>query len=216
MVFAVSTAKGTEEPGTATATDFSGGSEYSPGEVDPETGDPIPQTAVDPETGAEFVAGEILVVDKDSMEIIKVKDNEGKPEKSARALKGKIETVKAEKAHTDEFDDGNIAVDLNYTVQAALTPNDPRYVDGDQYHLPQIGMPAAWNDQTVGAKVCIIGTGWSRGHDDLDGRVEAERSTVGDDPVSTVAGDNVNGHGTLTAGIVGAETDNNLHVAGVT
>lgn len=88
--------------------------------------------------------------------------------------------------------------------------NDP-YL-GSQWHLPQIGVPAAW-DRTLGAGITIgiVDTGVDAAHPDLAPRLLAGWNFV-DANVDT---SDRNGHGTAVAGSAAAAGDNGLGVAGV-
>ncbi|QNE22711.1 S8 family serine peptidase [Kribbella qitaiheensis] len=74
-------------------------------------------------------------------------------------------------------------------------------------------MPQAWDlTKTAGAQtVAVLDTGIDAGHPDLAGRVLAGRNEI---QPGTTPNDN-NGHGTMTAGIIGANTNNGAGVAGV-
>lgn len=63
--------------------------------------------------------------------------------------------------------DGLIHVDT--TVNAQLTPNDPRYLNGSMYGLTKIQAPNAWNTTTGSAAVVVadIDTGFDYNHPDL-------------------------------------------------
>lgn len=110
------------------------------------------------------------------------------------------------------------------------TPNDKHFPK--QWHYELINLPQAW-DVTKGSNnitVAVIDTGVLR-HPDLEPRLVAgfdfisDATAAGDadgpDPDATDEGDDPRGisssfHGTHVAGTVGAATDNNLGVAGVT
>ncbi|MBK7404191.1 MAG: S8 family serine peptidase [Phycisphaerales bacterium] len=96
------------------------------------------------------------------------------------------------------------------------TPNDPQY--GNQWHLPQINAPAAW-DHTHGDGSMIIAftdTGVLKTHSDLAGKFvngyDAYNNIAEDDGGSV---DDINGHGTHVAGCAGAIGNNANGVAGV-
>lgn len=93
-----------------------------------------------------------------------------------------------------------------------LTPNDPYYAT-DQWNLPQINAPAAW-DLTTGSGdvvVAVVDTGVDLSHPDLGSKIVAGYDFVNDD--STPQDDE--GHGTHVAGIAAAVTNNGVGVAGV-
>jgi thermitase len=103
----------------------------------------------------------------------------------------------------------------------ALTPagasNDPGYPK--QWNLDKIGAPAAWA-RTTGAhvRVGIVDAGIDLGHEDLAGRVVAQTSCLdskGDPNKCTGSGQDDVGHGTHVAGIIAANKDNGIGVAGV-
>jgi subtilisin family serine protease len=102
-----------------------------------------------------------------------------------------------------------------------LTPagasNDPGYEK--QWNLVRIGAPEAW-DRTTGAgvRVGIVDAGIDLAHEDLAGRVVAATSCLksqGDPGKCTGTGQDDVGHGTHVAGIIAANKDNGLGVAGV-
>jgi subtilisin family serine protease len=106
---------------------------------------------------------------------------------------------------------GVIYAEPDLRVQAATVPNDPLYAR--QWYLNQIAAPAAW-DITTGSSavtVAMIDTGVSSGHPELAGRLVPGYNFVSDN--SDASDDN--GHGTYTAGLVGALTNNGVGVAGV-
>ncbi|PTL81812.1 S8 family peptidase [Vitiosangium sp. GDMCC 1.1324] len=118
----------------------------------------------------------------------------------------------------------------NLRFHAFKTPNDPGYAR--QWHYPMMNLPAAW-DITTGSSNVVIGvldTGIVK-HPDLDGRVVAgadmisDVSSAGDgngrDTDPTDKGkDQPNGgsswHGSHVAGTIGAVSNDNQGVAGVT
>ncbi|HMA38126.1 MAG TPA: S8 family serine peptidase [Chloroflexia bacterium] len=99
----------------------------------------------------------------------------------------------------------------DYRLHSAWVPNDPFY--SKQWYLAQINAPAAW-DVTTGRDsvvVAMIDTGIAANHPDLAGKLVPGYNFVSDTP--NTADDN--GHGTYTAGLVGAIGNNGLGVAGV-
>ncbi|MHC4545546.1 MAG: S8 family serine peptidase, partial [Planctomycetota bacterium] len=123
--------------------------------------------------------------------------------------------------------------ELNYIVSANLIPNDPLF--SQQWALDKIDAPEAWDTYTGNSDiiVAVIDTGVDYRHGDLDDNMWVNRGEIGgngvdDDEngyVDDVYGyDFINddgdpaddkGHGTHCAGIIAAEGDNELDVAGV-
>lgn len=132
----------------------------------------------------------------------------------------------------------------NYVAKAALTPNDSLYA-GSQSNLTKIAMPAAWEKTTgsSGTVVASLDTGINWNHADLSGKVKFNTSDtagngIDDDGNGTVddtngmdfvnanyvSGKYVNdangplddeGHGTLTASVFAANTNNGQGIAAV-
>ncbi len=117
----------------------------------------------------------------------------------------------------------------NYLRYVHAVPNDPLY--DRQWHYNAIHLPAAWDHVTgtTNVVVAVIDTGVLTGHPDLQGRLvagydlisnattAADGDGLDDDPndPGTPDDDSVF-HGTHVAGTLGAATDNNTGVAGVT
>jgi type VII secretion-associated serine protease mycosin len=100
----------------------------------------------------------------------------------------------------------------DYVYRAFRVPNDPYYAS-DQWNLPQINAPAAWDITTgsISVTVAILDTGVDLGHPDLSSKIVAGYDFVNDD--SSAQDDE--GHGTHVAGIAAALSDNATGVAGV-
>ena len=118
---------------------------------------------------------------------------------------------------------------------ADFTPNDPQY--GSQYHLPKMQLPTAWNTQTGNPSiiVAITDNGTAYNHPDLSQNIwvnagEIPSNGIDDDGngfIDDVRGWDFNfndndpnpagsdNHGTHTAGIAAAVTNNAVGVAGV-
>ena len=94
-------------------------------------------------------------------------------------------------------------------------PNDTHFKDGQQWNLWNYGQngtadqdvdgPEAWGIEKglTYFKIAVIDAGVRTTHEDLQGRVEGDFGTEHD------------GHGTQVAGIIGANTDNALGIAGM-
>jgi thermitase len=99
----------------------------------------------------------------------------------------------------------------NYTAGLLLTPNDPLYPD--QWHLPRISAPVAWDVTTGRADqiIAIIDTGVRSNHPDLVGKVLPGYNFISNNTNS----EDDNGHGTLVAGAAAAIGNNSEGLAGV-
>jgi len=106
------------------------------------------------------------------------------------------------------------SVEINKTrkTQATFVPSDVEYVN--QWALPKIGWDWVYNNVSPngGAKVAIHDTGVDAQHPELAQKVIDGFSVF--DTTSKGKTD-PNGHGTMLAGIVAAQTNNTLGMAGV-
>ena len=101
----------------------------------------------------------------------------------------------------------------NYVGKRNAIPNDPYYPQ--QWHLPHIGMPSAWDEFTGNnvIRVAVIDSGINYLNTDL---VSLSDTGWDYDYVNWNSYPNDdNGHGTLIAGIIGAKTSNSTGVAGI-
>lgn len=108
-------------------------------------------------------------------------------------------------------------VSLDYRRTASAVPNDPGYVYNDQDYLKTVRMPEAW-DRTKGSTaqvIAIVDTGVNGSHEDLYGRVLGGYNALTNTLTAANASTDDNGHGTMTAGIAAANTNNGLGIAGV-
>ncbi len=103
--------------------------------------------------------------------------------------------------------------------RAQATPSDTRYPD--QWHLPKINAPGAWDVETGGNATILIGiidSGISMSnagaldHPDLN---DGARYLLGTDFVDGGTPRDTNGHGTHVCGIAAAESNNAQGVCGV-
>ena len=91
-------------------------------------------------------------------------------------------------------------------------PNDVYYSSYQSNFLNMIKVPYAWQNEFwgTGVKVAIIDSGISTTHNDLKNRIVA---TLDYTTTGTMAEETV--HGSIVAGIIGAEINNNIGIAGV-
>ncbi len=101
---------------------------------------------------------------------------------------------------------------IDYPLELAYQPNDPGFINGDQWNLDKIGADIAWEFSTGRAvKVAVIDSGIDPNHPDLKGQLIRGYNTFdGSDDTSDLCG-----HGTHVAGIVAAAADNAEGVAGL-
>jgi thermitase len=102
-------------------------------------------------------------------------------------------------------------VEKNYIFDPVLAPNDPQY--GEQWHLPKILAPQAW-DLTQGdanVVIAIVDSGVDPYHPDFAGKLVPGYNTYSN---SANTADQY-GHGTEVAGAAGAASDNGLGIASI-
>lgn len=106
-------------------------------------------------------------------------------------------------------DPAGVSGPSGYSPEGAAT--DP--YAGNQWYLSRIGVYNAW-DITMGSpdiRVAVIDTGVDADHPDLAGQIVAQADTVDNDD----SADDDIGHGTHVAGIIAANANNGIGVAGV-
>jgi subtilisin family serine protease len=97
-----------------------------------------------------------------------------------------------------------------------IPPNDPDY--GGQWYLKKLAIEKAWHLSTGDAatKVVVIDDGCDLKHPDLREKFDQGLDVVdGDDDPSYKPGSKNNAHGTQCAGLIAAQTDNAVGMAGV-
>ena len=100
----------------------------------------------------------------------------------------------------------------DYFVYAlSITPDDPYY--GMQWYLPKVKADEVWgeNKGSSGVKIAVVDTGIDLDHPDLDAQVSGGYDFVNGDSEA----DDDEGHGTLMAGVIAAETNNGAGIAGI-
>jgi thermitase len=117
------------------------------------------------------------------------------------------------KALREEAGVAYVEEDLIRQTSGVVTPNDTYYTQYQATELGLIKVPAAWSiSQGAGVRVAVLDTGCQTNHPDINGKVKVVRNfTTG----SLTDVSDINGHGTHTAGTVGAQTNNGAGVAGV-
>jgi subtilisin family serine protease len=129
-----------------------------------------------------------------------------------KAAAGTVLDVKAASAALGQVP-GVAYANANHLFYIEVTPNDPQYQAGQQWGVTQIKSEQAW-DITTGNSDMIVGvldTGAALNHPDLEGKFVDGFDFVNNDPVPY----DDEGHGTQTAGIIGAQTNNGEGVAGM-
>lgn len=127
------------------------------------------------------------------------------------------------------------AAQPNFYYRLAATPNDPQYVDAGMYGLAKISAPGAWDLTTGSASVVVadIDSGMRYTHEDLAANAWTNPGEINgngvDDDGNGFVDDyygydfryndsdpfDENGHGTHTAGTIGAVGNNGVGVTGV-
>lgn len=123
---------------------------------------------------------------------------------SQDSREGSLEEVKEELEENPKVED----VYYNYLRTGSIAANEPGF--RGQYGLRKAGFPTAWKRHPRGVKVAVVDSGVHVRHRDLRGKVVARYDFHNNN--ATV--EDLNGHGTHTAGIVGAKTGNRVGVAG--
>lgn len=107
---------------------------------------------------------------------------------------------------------GIIEVTEDYPLELTWTPNDPGFLNGEQWSLDKLGADIAWEFSTgESVTVAVIDSGIDHNHPDLVGRIVPGYNFIDDNADTT----DLCGHGTHVAGIVAAATDNAVGVAGL-
>ncbi len=99
---------------------------------------------------------------------------------------------------------------LDTSRQVAFVPNDP--IAPKQWHLEQDHAFDFWPElpALAGPRIAVIDSGIDGTHPDLSSRIAASRSFVGGSALT-----DQQGHGTFVAGLIAAQTNNAVGVAGI-
>lgn len=105
--------------------------------------------------------------------------------------------------------------DLHFRRKLDAAPNDPRLTG--QWYFSRIAIASAW-ELTRGSAdttIVVVDNGCDQQHADLVNKIDQGRDVLdGDDDPSYEPNVEGNNHGTACAGIIGAETDNAIGIAG--
>lgn len=194
---------------------------------------------------AEFVPGEILVRYRSEV-LAKAKQRTAVPlQHDGRAIPLKVERFSASDviqglrmvrvADADTLtavaslreDPEVLYAEPNYLNHPDLTPNDPRFTNGEQASFTTIGAPTAWNTTTGSSNIVVgvIDEGIDITHPDLQANIWTNPAPgsipgISDDQHGYDFANNSGtippgDHGTHVAGIIGAAGNNNQGVAGL-
>ncbi|HET9673469.1 MAG TPA: S8 family serine peptidase [Gaiellaceae bacterium] len=99
---------------------------------------------------------------------------------------------------------------LDASRRLAFTPTDP--LAAKQWHLEQDRATTFWPEFPAlsGPKVAVIDSGIDGTHPEFAGRIAGARSFVGGNPLA-----DQQGHGTFVAGLIAAQTNNGVGIAGM-
>jgi subtilisin family serine protease len=184
---------------------------------------------IKPDWTLPHVAGQVLVVGGNSSQLsakgLRV-ESLGKNISSLKVPTGSNEQAFAEKVASETG--AQVQPNYIYRPLGTTTPNDPFFQPTNantQSNLPIIDVAGAWAVQTDGVMVAVLDTGADFSHPDLQGRllkgkdfcVNASNgcAATDNDPSDFKADDGSGGHGTHTAGIIGAVTNNGTGIAGI-
>ncbi len=165
-------------------------------------GEPVPYLIT-------FAAGTSAARQLEILDATGATDVEAIPQLAVRSITLDANTISAQLAALIATPEVR-RVETDRVRDAGAAPNDASYAD--QWSLPHIGWEELNGSVAIAgtATVAILDTGVQAGHPDLDGVVLPGWSALpGADPMT-----DPNGHGTWMAGIVAAETDNGIGVAG--
>jgi subtilisin family serine protease len=170
-----------------------------------------------------FEAGAIIVKFKNGVSDAQVAATLGKhkgqsKEKLGGGHLGQLHHVQIQKGQSEEDAVAELKADpnvefaeVNGLAEAHGVPNDPGY--GNQWHLPDISAPMAW-DSTTGSSavtIAILDSGVDSTHPDLAPNIVAGYNLV-DGNTNTA---DIAGHGTAVAGSAVAASNNGQGIASV-
>lgn len=108
----------------------------------------------------------------------------------------------------------------NYSY-GIMSVNDPYATDGNgqqsQYYLQADNVPEAWTftQSTNKVSIALLDTGINMDHPDLSSVIDRSHAYDVVEQTSLVGNSDIMGHGTLVAGVLAAEANNGIGIAGV-
>lgn len=104
------------------------------------------------------------------------------------------------------------AVSLDYVRHKTTAPNDAYYASGDQRSIDAVRLPSAWNvvKDTSKQVIAVLDTGVWTGHPDLKDKLVPGYNAA----YPGQSYNDIDGHGTMVAGIAAANTNNTTGIAG--
>lgn|GEM_PF-5959465 len=101
------------------------------------------------------------------------------------------------------------SIGFNYLLLYCIDPNDPFFVQGDQWYLPDIQLPDAWSITTGNPDLIVAildnGTDWSNPDLGPDNGLGGASYPSGSQQW----------HGTMVSSVIAARTNNNLYSSGI-
>ncbi|WLR43042.1 S8 family serine peptidase [Bacillus carboniphilus] len=157
---------------------------------------------------------EKLVVKQKDNEIIKVPDSVKEISttiKNVKVIEGTKEEIKGIKKELQKDSDVEYVEEV-VKYKLFKTSDDSYYKGNQQDVFQEIGVEAAWDiyQPLQRVKVAIIDSGIDSDHSDLKANISSDKKSM---MTSTV--EDIDGHGTHVAGIIGAITDNNKGIASI-
>ncbi len=131
---------------------------------------------------------------------------------SVHSKQNVLNSIKALEERDDIY-----SAEPNYLGTIGSIPNDPAYINNDQWAIDKIELPVAWDIETGSdsVKVGIIDSGIDASHPDLIDRVNTALSRSFVDHYSSATSGIVDTHGTHVAGIIGAQGNDGGGMTGV-
>ncbi len=179
----------------------------------PAPGPPLAMQAAGEDAKAAVAEADVLTPDG-RVPLVTVEQTPTGPEFSSTPVANEAEAEAVAEAAAADGDLVAVEPDSIVTADAGVLVPDDQWFQ-QQYALEQVGFVQTWDDSYSGAEsgggqlVAVLDTGVQATHQDLDAQVTPGYSVVGGSATT-----DENSHGTFVAGIIAAETNNMMHVAG--